>query len=244
MRSWEAVQLLEQGKREQREAEGGCTCRASMANRASSSGCRSESVDDNPTMPPTVQAAYRVDQRDDAAHADPPGHAGRAVAVEPARARVRRRRCDTITPTKRSARGAGRGRSWRCATCRRPVQEQLDEILHPPPPNVGELDAVLRGCTRAIVALPFVADVRRLPQATSASTAIARAKSARRCSSPRRGSSASSCFVGGPILFSIVFSFTRYDVLSPARYVGVEQLPRSRCAIRSSTPACSTPRTW
>jgi multiple sugar transport system permease protein len=26
--------------------------------------------------------------------------------------------------------------------------------------------------------------------------------------------------VGGPILFSILFSFTRYDVLSPARYVG------------------------
>ena len=27
-------------------------------------------------------------------------------------------------------------------------------------------------------------------------------------------------FVGGPILFSIVFSFTRYDVLNRARYVG------------------------
>ena len=28
--------------------------------------------------------------------------------------------------------------------------------------------------------------------------------------------------VGGPILFSIVFSFTRYDVLSAARYVGLK----------------------
>jgi multiple sugar transport system permease protein len=27
-------------------------------------------------------------------------------------------------------------------------------------------------------------------------------------------------FIGGPIVFSILFSFTRYDVLSPARYVG------------------------
>lgn len=30
------------------------------------------------------------------------------------------------------------------------------------------------------------------------------------------------CLTGGPILFSIVTSFTRYDVLSPARYVGLE----------------------
>ena len=29
-------------------------------------------------------------------------------------------------------------------------------------------------------------------------------------------------FLGGPILFSILFSFTRYDALSPARYVGAE----------------------
>jgi len=29
-------------------------------------------------------------------------------------------------------------------------------------------------------------------------------------------------FVGGPILFSIVFAFTRFDVLSPAHYVGVD----------------------
>jgi multiple sugar transport system permease protein len=28
--------------------------------------------------------------------------------------------------------------------------------------------------------------------------------------------------VGGPIIFSVIFSFTRYDVLSPARYVGLE----------------------
>ena len=28
------------------------------------------------------------------------------------------------------------------------------------------------------------------------------------------------CLTGGPILFSVVTSFTRYDVLSPARYVG------------------------
>jgi multiple sugar transport system permease protein len=30
------------------------------------------------------------------------------------------------------------------------------------------------------------------------------------------------CFVGGPILFSIVFAFTRYDVLAPAHYVGLQ----------------------
>jgi multiple sugar transport system permease protein len=29
-------------------------------------------------------------------------------------------------------------------------------------------------------------------------------------------------FLGGPILFSILFSFTRYDALSPARYVGTD----------------------
>src|SRR5439155_4779294 len=32
--------------------------------------------------------------------------------------------------------------------------------------------------------------------------------------------------VAGPILFSIVFSFTRYDALSPARYVGLENYRR------------------
>ena len=30
------------------------------------------------------------------------------------------------------------------------------------------------------------------------------------------------CFVGGPIFFSILFAFTRFDVLSPAHWVGLD----------------------
>ena len=33
-------------------------------------------------------------------------------------------------------------------------------------------------------------------------------------------------FTAGPILFTIIFSFSRYDVLSPARYVGLENYRR------------------
>src|SRR4029450_849472 len=33
-------------------------------------------------------------------------------------------------------------------------------------------------------------------------------------------------FMGGPILFSLLFSFTRYDVLTPAHYVGWDNYRR------------------
>ena len=98
------------------------------------------------------------------------------------------------------------------------AQRQLDGILHPPPAREVLWTRYIVGyCLLLIVPFVFM---------------WIRYKRTRHEMGYRAGEVAAgllfaspwfigfALFVGGPVLFSIVFSFTRYDVLSPAGYVG------------------------
>jgi multiple sugar transport system permease protein len=98
------------------------------------------------------------------------------------------------------------------------VQDQLNNVMSPPPPHVVHWGWYFAGYA-VLVAVPFAAivwTVRRnrhvyRPGETAAGLMFA-----------------SPWIVGmifltaGPILFSAILSFTRYDALSPARYVGLD----------------------
>jgi multiple sugar transport system permease protein len=99
------------------------------------------------------------------------------------------------------------------------VQKQLDTVLAPPPPNIVSWKPYFF-MYGALLALPFgamyiVYRLRRHARVYRAHELGA----ALLFASPWFVGMA--VFVGGPILFSIVLSFTRYDVLTEARYVGV-----------------------
>ena len=56
-------------------------------------------------------------------------------------------------------------------------------------------------------------------------------------------------FIGGPILFSVLFSFTRYDVLTPARYVGWDNFRKilwmtSSTKVSPTRRSCSSAFPW
>ncbi|MGD0139902.1 MAG: extracellular solute-binding protein [Tepidisphaeraceae bacterium] len=100
------------------------------------------------------------------------------------------------------------------------VQRQLDAILHPLPPTQVQWRGYFAGYA-ALAATPFIAIYVAL-------------RKSRRARVYRKGDTGAAllflspwligiiCLTGGPILFSVVLSFTRYDVLSPARYVGLD----------------------
>jgi ABC-type sugar transport system permease subunit/ABC-type glycerol-3-phosphate transport system substrate-binding protein len=100
------------------------------------------------------------------------------------------------------------------------AQRALDEILKPHPPRQVEWTGYFYGYGLLIVT-PFIAMV----------WILRKQQKHRRY---RRGETGAAmlflspwligmiCLTGGPILFSIVLSFTRYDVLSPAHYVGLD----------------------
>jgi multiple sugar transport system permease protein len=105
------------------------------------------------------------------------------------------------------------------------VQRRLDEVLEPLPPETQVNWTPYFALYVALVVLPFVlmrwAYQRR-----------------KRAYSYRVGEVGAALlfmspwvvgflvFVGGPLLFSLLFSFTRYDVLNPAHYVGLDNYRR------------------
>jgi ABC-type sugar transport system permease subunit/ABC-type glycerol-3-phosphate transport system substrate-binding protein len=105
------------------------------------------------------------------------------------------------------------------------VQRQLDEILTPLPPETQVNWTFYFVLYAALVLLPFVLML----------WAYKRRKRAYGYRSGEVGAAllflspwvvGFVVFVGGPILFSLLFSFTRYDVLNPAHYVGLHNYRR------------------
>ena len=98
------------------------------------------------------------------------------------------------------------------------AQRALDEVVKPPPPHVVAWWPYFTGYG-LLLALPFVLIWRAVKRNRRAyrpgETAVALG-----FASPWMLGMA--VLTLGPILFSVVLSFTRYDVLSPARYVGLD----------------------
>ena len=215
LRSWEAVQLLERGSQEQREAEGRI-----YLPRVRSTGVLRATVErtcaEQPTHARDVQASVPADPRAAAAHADPPGHAGGAVAVDPARPRVRRRRAARLR--RRGASSDDDEVELALERNQAIVQAELDAILTPPPPTVVKWTPYLwlYASDRAHAVRADVDAYRR--RRREYGYRAREVGAAMLFASPWMIGFI--VLVGGPILFSIVFSFTRYDVLNDARYVG------------------------
>jgi ABC-type sugar transport system permease subunit/ABC-type glycerol-3-phosphate transport system substrate-binding protein len=100
------------------------------------------------------------------------------------------------------------------------VQLALDAIIKPPPPHVVQWKWYFAGYA-AIVSIPLIA-------------MFLSTRRNRKTRQFRKGETSTAllflspwligitCLTGGPILFSIIMSFTRYDMLNAARYVGFD----------------------
>lgn len=218
LRSWEAIRLLERGNREQREAEGRIYLPKLEVNRVFFDRLFKDAVEDNPNMPATFKRAYAV-VRQMMPHTliRPVTPVGQLLWGQHIRA--------FDAATRHTMRDEARGRGvdevvLALQTMQAPVQQQLDKVLSPPPPSVVNWTPYL-ALYATLVACPF------------ALIALAYRRQRREHGYRKRDIAAAMLFlspwavgfvllVGGPILFSIIFSFTQYDVLSPARYVGVK----------------------
>jgi len=218
LNSWDMVQLIERGRREQREAEGKLYLPKGKANRVFFERLIKESITDNPRMPQTFKKAYEqvldlfpntrirpvtpVGQLLWAQHVRAYDAAVNHVFADQAR-RENRDECDIAL-----------------STMQVPVQQQLDSILSPPPAHKVKWNIYFVSYG-LIICLPFVGMWIAYRRGRKSHTYRANEIGAAMLfASPWFIGFA--LFVGGPILFSIVFSFSRYDVLNSARYVGIQ----------------------
>ncbi len=216
--SWKGTQFLEQGKRERKESEGRMYLPEGLANRVQFERLIKQAVRDNPRVPQTFKNAYAVlADLMPHTHFRPVTPVGQLLWNQHVRAYeaavrhefefdAKRQNVDEIKLT--------------LSTLQQPVQRQLDEMLRPPPRTKVRWWPyfILYGI---VIVLPFLA------------LYVTYRRRKRRDDYRAREVGAAMLFLspwvlgfifflGGPILFSILFSFTRYDVLSDARYVGAE----------------------
>lgn len=218
LRSWEAVRLAQAGKQEQRSAEGRLFLPGIDVNRVFFERLVAEYVDGNPTLPVPFKRAYEsIRAMLPNTRIRPVTAVGQLLWAQQVRA--------TDAATRHSmaeeARRAGVDEiALVLRTMQQPVQAELDKHLTPPPPVVVNWRPYLWGYA-ALVAFPFVLML------------IAFRRRRVEYGYKKRELGAAMLFaspwmigfvalVGGPILFSVVFSFTQYDVLNEARYVGLK----------------------
>jgi multiple sugar transport system permease protein len=210
--------ILEQGRREQREADGRLYLPSGNANRVQYEKLLQEAVFDNPSIPPNFKQAYTV-VRDlmPHTHIRPVTPIGQLLWTQ----HVRATDLGDHHTFREEARKTGRDEAEIALTRMQAVaQEQLDQILHPR--QGEEVHWKPYFITYALLlALPLLAIwvtyKRRRREYGYRGSEV---RAAMLFASPWMIGFA--VFVGGPIIFSIVLSFTKYDVLNAAHYVGTE----------------------
>jgi multiple sugar transport system permease protein len=217
LRSWESVKLIEDGKRELAQSQGQLYIPGIQANRAHYEQLVAERVEADPRFPPRFKHAI-------AAFRELLGHTlirpvtpvGQLLWNQHAAA------TDAAVTHQYAAQAKVAGVdevAYTLRLCQAPVQRQLDAIIQPPPPHVVSWRPYLALYALAVgallAAILIAARRRRIggyrPRETAAALMFA---------SPWLLGFV--VFTGGPILVSIVYSFTRYDVLTDARYVGFD----------------------
>lgn len=216
--SWRSTRLLERGKREAAESEGRLYLPQGLANRAQYERLIDEAVMQNDRMPQRHKDAYAVLRE------MMPRTLYRPVTPVGQLLWTQQTRAIEAGLNHRHAEEAKRAgvdeMKLALQRAQADVQRQLDEALAPLPPTVVDWRPWLLAYA-AVVALPFVAIW----------IAYRRHRRVQAYKSREVGAALlflspwlvlMIVFIAGPILFSIVISFTRYDVISPARYVGLE----------------------
>jgi ABC-type sugar transport system permease subunit/ABC-type glycerol-3-phosphate transport system substrate-binding protein len=217
LRSWEVVHKLDQSKRERKQNEGRLYLPVVDANERYTERIFDEDVFGDSAIPPGFQLAYRK-LATMLEHPDirPVSPVGQLLWRQQIRA------YDAAVGHKYASEAKATGDDEvRLALARMqdPVQRALDEIARPLPPHVVRWT-------------PYLAIYGCLIMALLAATILASRVRARSHGYKLRETGAALLFAspwivgfavltGGPILCSVVLSFTRYDVLTQARYVGL-----------------------
>ena len=215
--SWPATELLERGRREVRESQGRLYLPTTLANRVHYEKVARAAIEGNPDMPETFRDALGVVREAlQSTRIRPVTPVGQLLWNEHVRA------TDAVTNHTLAA-AAGRENLGESELALRraagDVQRQLDRVLEPPPPHKVTWWPYFAGYA-VLLLLPFaIAGLYLRGRGGRHGYSLREAGAAVLFTSPWLVGFA--VFVGGPILFSIVLSFTRYDVLSDARYVGL-----------------------
>lgn len=219
LRSRQTVFLLEQGSRERKESEGKLYLPRGMANRVFYEELIQQHVDSNPRMPRRYKEAYAVLKdlmpRTLIRPVTPVGQ----LMWEKHRSAYE----DAVNHVYADqAKRTGQDEVKMALTgAQVEVQRMLDEVLRPLPKETLVNWRPYFWAYAVLVAMPFVLMY-----------IVYHRRKREYCYKAREVGAALLfaspwmigfiIFVGGPLLFSILFSFMRYNVLSPAHYVGTE----------------------
>jgi ABC-type sugar transport system permease subunit/ABC-type glycerol-3-phosphate transport system substrate-binding protein len=230
--SKQIMEQLEMGRREDKEAAGRLYLPKSMGNRVVFEDMVRKYVDQNPTIPPAFRNAYKVIQAM-ATHTlfrpvSPAGQllwnqhvAATDMGVHHAFAQQARQEMAGEVASGKATPNDVENHEMHLAlaAAQKPVQEYLDELLQPAPKSTQVRWAPWFWVYGILCALPFIA-----------MTAVYQFRKHKHIYTSREIWTAMLfaspwligflVFVGGPIFFSLLFTFTRYDVLSPAHWVG------------------------
>jgi multiple sugar transport system permease protein len=220
--SEEGIRILERGRRDEKESQGRLYLPQPLANRKLYDTLVHESVELDPRMPAPFKRAYEV-FRELRPHTRirPVSAIGQVLWNQ----HVRATDAAVSHSFAEDARRTGRDEA-EIALSQRKVDAQiaLDRILQPPPPTVVKLQPMFMGyglvVVLAFVSIWIVYRMRRIVQGYHGREVGA----AMMFLSP--WALGFVVLVGGPILFSVIISFTRYDMLSQPRSVGLGNYQR------------------
>ena len=214
--SEKGTRLLERGKQELAQSEGRLYLPEGLANRRLYESLVKEAIFDNPRVPQTFKNAYRVLQElMPETRYRPVTPIGQLLWNQQVRA------FESASRHEFDAEARAKGMDPIQYTLQRsaaPAVRQLEEVLQPPPPRVVNWTPWLAGYSvLSLIPAVLIYLAFRLRRKVEGYRA-GEVRAAMMFISPWWIGFA--CLIGGPIVFSVVMSFTRYDVMSPARYVG------------------------
>jgi ABC-type sugar transport system permease subunit/ABC-type glycerol-3-phosphate transport system substrate-binding protein len=217
LRTAEVVEKLDESKRERKQNEGRLYLPTIDANKKLTERIFQKNVFANPAMPVPIKEAYRaLAGLLEAPKIRPVSPVGQLLWRQQIRA------YEAAVSHKYEVEANATGEDEVRLALRRmqePVQRQLDELTRPPPPEVvGWAPYFVVYGAVVVLALGMVLFFSHR-QRRSHGYKLRETGAALFFASPWILGFA--VLTGGPILFSIVLSFTRYDVLSEARYVGL-----------------------
>jgi len=207
--------FLQQADRESMAAEGRLYLPTPHPNRKYFEELESQWVSNDPKVPPRIKQAYKViKQMLPEARIRPPSPIGQVLWNQ----HVRAMEAAINHVYAGTAGNEDEEVHLALSTMQRQAQAQLDAFLQPLPPHEVDWSTFFWGYGALIVLC-------------AAGGTIAYHRNRRTHNYKKRQVGAALvfaspwligmiCLTGGPILFSVVTSFTRYDVLTPARYVG------------------------